>query len=83
MAYTLFAGKYIMDALVRLRNKNGAGWAGGSNCRRTSPRDAALGHALSWRCQGRLAIACAAEEDDGGDRSRVRDVRPRRIGGQD
>ena len=34
-----------MDALVHLRNKRGAG-GGGSNCRRVSPRDAALGYAL-------------------------------------
>ena len=37
------ADKGIMDALVHLRKKRGAG---GSNCRRISPRDAALGHAL-------------------------------------
>ena len=35
--------KGIMDALVHLRKKRGAG---GSNCRRVSPRDAALGYAL-------------------------------------
>ena len=43
------ADKGIMDALVHLRKKRGAGGAGGaggSNCRRVSPRDAALGHAL-------------------------------------
>ena len=38
--------KGIMDALVHLRKKRGAGGARGSNCRRVSPRDAALGHAL-------------------------------------
>ena len=37
------ADKGIMDALVYLRKKRGAE---GSNCRRVSPRDAALGHAL-------------------------------------
>ena len=37
------ADKGIMDALVYLRKKRGAG---GSNCRRVSPRDAALGNAL-------------------------------------
>ena len=37
------ADKSIMDALVHLRKKRGAG---GYNCRRVSPRDAALGHAL-------------------------------------
>ena len=26
--------------------EKGGGWAGGSNCRRVSPRDAALGHDL-------------------------------------
>ena len=42
------AVKGIMDALVHLRKKGGreGGGAGGSNCRRVSPRDAALGHAL-------------------------------------
>ena len=39
------ADKGIMDALVHLREKRGAG-AGGSNSRRVSPGDAALGHAL-------------------------------------
>ena len=37
------ADKGIMDALVHLRKKGGAG---GSNCRRVSPIDAVLGHAL-------------------------------------
>ena len=37
------ADEGIMDALVHLRKKRGAG---GSNCRRVSPGDAALGHAL-------------------------------------
>ena len=37
------ADEGIMDALVQLRKKRGAG---GSNCRRISPGDAALGHAL-------------------------------------
>ena len=42
------ADKGIMDALVHLGKKRGAGGggAGGSNCRRVGPRDAALGHAL-------------------------------------
>ena len=35
--------KCIMDALARLRKETEAG-AGGSNCRRVSPRDAALGY---------------------------------------
>ena len=39
------ADKGIMDALVHLRKKKGAG-GGKNNCRRFSPRDAALGHAL-------------------------------------
>ena len=63
--------------------EKGGGGAGGSNCRRLSPRDAALGYALRWRCRGRLAITPAVEEDDGGDRSRVRGVWPHPIGGQD
>ena len=41
------ADRGIMDALVHLpeEEKEGGG-AGGSNCRRASPRDAALGYAL-------------------------------------
>ena len=63
--------------------EKGGGGAGGSNCRRVSPGDAALGHALSWRCRGRLEITRAAEEDDVYDRGRVRGIWPHRIGGQD
>ena len=37
------ADNSIMDALVHLRKKRGAG---GSNCRKVSPRDAALGYVL-------------------------------------
>ena len=59
------------------------GGAGGSNCWKASPGDVALGHALRWRCRGCLAIAQAAEEDDGRDRGRVRGVWPHRIRGQD
>ena len=40
------ADKGIMDALVHLRKKRGAGGEGGSNCRTVSPGDAALGYAL-------------------------------------
>ena len=40
------ADKDIMGHLVHLRKKRGAGGAGGSNCRRVCPRDAALRHAL-------------------------------------
>ena len=40
------ADKGIIDALVHLRKKRGVVGAGGSNYRRVSPRDAALGHAL-------------------------------------
>ena len=40
------ADKGIMDILVHLRKKRGAGGRGGSSCRRVSPGDAALGHAL-------------------------------------
>ena len=44
VAYTRFkAGIDIMDALVHLRKKTGAR---GSNQRRASPGDVALGHAL-------------------------------------
>ena len=47
VASTLFkADKGTMDALVHLRKKRGAGGAWGSNCRRVSPRDAALEHVL-------------------------------------
>ena len=40
------ADKGIMDALVHLRKKKGGGGAGGSNCRRVSHGDIALGYAL-------------------------------------
>ena len=40
------ADKGIMDALVHLRKKKGGGGAGGSNCRRVSYGDTALGYAL-------------------------------------
>ena len=44
VAFTRFkADKGITGALVHLRKKRGAG---GSNCRRVNPRDAALGHTL-------------------------------------
>ena len=47
LASTRFkAGKGIMDALIHLRKKRGAGGPEGSNCRRVSPRNAALGYAL-------------------------------------
>ena len=59
------------------------GGAGGSNCRRITPGDAALRHALCWRCRGRLAITRATEKNDGDNRDRVRGVWPHRIGGQD
>ena len=46
LAHTHFkVDKDIMDALVHPRKKKGAGGVGGSNCRRASPGDAALGHA--------------------------------------
>ena len=46
VGYTLFkADKDIMNALVHLREKRRRG-AGGSNCRRTIPGDAALSHVL-------------------------------------
>ena len=77
VASTCFkADKGIMDILVHLRKKRGAGGVGGSNCRRVSPRDAAVGYDLCWRCRGRLAITRAAEKYDGGDRGRVRGVWP-------
>ena len=63
--------------------ENRGGRAGGCNCRRFSPGDAALGRALCWRCRGHLAITRASKEDDGGNRGRVRGVWPHRIGGQD
>ena len=40
------ADKGIMDALVHPTKKRGAGGGGGSNCRRVSPGDATLRHAL-------------------------------------
>ena len=69
-----------MDALLHLRKKK---VAGGSNQRRASPGDVALGHALRRRCRSRLAIARAAQEDDEGDRGGVRGVWPHRVRGQD
>ena len=77
------ADKGIMEALVHLKKKRGAGERGEATIGESSPRNAALGHALCRRCRGRLAITRAAEEDDGGDRGRVRGIWPRRIGGQD
>ena len=47
LASTCFkADKGIMDALVHLRKKRRWGGAGGNNCRRDSPRDAALVYSL-------------------------------------
>ena len=47
MTYTRFkANKDIMDSLVHLRKKTGSGGTGGNKCRRASPSDVALGHAL-------------------------------------
>ena len=64
MAYTRFeADKNIMVALVQLENKTEAGGRG--NRRRASACDVALGYAVRWRCQSRLAIARASENDDG------------------
>ena len=81
VAHTRFkAHKDTMDALVHLRKKTGAG---GSNCRRASPGDAALGHALRRRCRSRVVIPQAAEENDGGDYGRMRGVWPHHIGGRD
>ena len=40
------ADKDITDSLVYLRKKTGEGGAGGSNRRRASPKDVALGYAL-------------------------------------
>ena len=82
VAYKCFkTDKDTIGALVHLRKKKGAGGVGGSNCRRAGPGDATLGHALRLRCRGRLTVARAAEEDDGGDRGRVRGVWPHRIAG--
>ena len=53
------AVKGMMDTLVHLRKKRGAG---GCNYRKVSPGNAALGHTLCWRCRGRLAITRTAEE---------------------
>ena len=64
-------------------DEKGGGGAGGNNCRRVSPRDAALGHALCRQCRGRPAITRVAEEDDGGDRGLVPGVWLHRIEDQD
>ena len=48
VVYTRFkADEDILDALVHLKEKNGAGGAGGSNWGRASPGDAALEHGFS------------------------------------
>ena len=44
------ADKGIMDVLVHPRNQKGSGRAGGSNCRRVSPGDAALGFGICMSC---------------------------------
>ena len=47
VAYTRFeADEDIMDALVGLRKKTGAGRPGGNNGRRANPGDVTMGHAI-------------------------------------
>ena len=75
----LTADKDIMDALVYLRRKTGAG---GSNRGRASLGDITVGNVLRGRCQSHLVIDRAGEEDDRRDRGRVCRVWSRRIGGQ-
>ena len=77
MAYMRFkADKDIMNApLVPLRKNTGAGGRdnGGEQPTESQPSWYRCGYALRWRFQSRLAIALAAQEDDG--RSNGRAVR--------
>ena len=66
------ADKGIMDALVHLRMKRGAGGRG-----KATDGESVLTPG------SRLAITRAAEEDAAGHRGRVRGVCPHRTGGQD
>ena len=67
------ADKGIVDVLVHLRKKKGAGGAGGGNCWRVTPDDAALGNALCYdagvvsqsheqlrKMTGVIVVVCAA-----------------------
>ena len=73
--------KGIMDALVHLRKKRGTGGRGEQLPKSQSSRRR-FGACFTLTVPGRLEITRAAEEDDGGDRGRVRGVWPHRIGGQ-
>ena len=80
LASTCFkADKGIMDALVHLRKKTGRGEATVGESALAKP----LWGMLYADDAGVLAITRAVEEDDGGDRGRVRGVWPHCIGGQD
>ena len=85
MIYARFkADKDIMGALFGTpQEENGGGEPRGSNRRRDSLGNVAVGHPLRQRYRNCLAINRAAKEDDGRDLRRVRDVGPHRIGGQD
>ena len=78
------ADEGIMDALVHLRKKMGAGGRGeataGESALATPLRGMLYADDAGVVC---LEITRTAEEDDGGDRGRVRGVWPHRIGGQD
>ena len=76
------ADKGIMDALVHLRKKRGAG-ARGEATAGESFLATPLWSMLYGDNPGVVSQSRAAEEDDGGDRGCVRGVWPHRIGGQD
>ena len=74
------AGKDIIDALVHPRKKKRAG--GEATAGESVLATLLWGILYTDDAEGRIAIARAAEEDDRGDRGRVRGVWPHRIGGQ-
>ena len=80
VAYTRFkADKGIMDALVHLRKKKGAGRLG-----ETTAGESVLATPLWGMLYADDAgVVSQSPEDDGSDRDRVRGVWPHGIGGQD
>ena len=74
------ADKYVKDALVHPRKKKGAGGRGEATAGEPVLATPLWGM-LYANDTGRLAISRAAEEDDGGDRGRVRGIWSHRIGG--
>ena len=80
---SLKADKGIMDALVHLRKKKGAGGGGGKQLQESQFSRRGFGACFMLTMPGSSRITRAAEEEDEGDRGRVRGVWPDRIGGQD